>query len=265
MLAWRPRARPPEGRSADDDLRLEIERLRAFVEMRAQAQENLMHAMLSESAARAAEALEGRIQLAVGEAMAFAEHGFERHEASLRAFGRRLAELSREAWAPTEPSPVALAEAGEFLIGAASADWPGCLRLPLRDESEAAFLADLAHLPILPGGAARLVVAHVVEFTPAEAFEARLLPHWRDCLAPGGELVILTLDGPAWAADIQRGECDFAALRERLGVDGASRPLQQLFDAAALIDALREAGLATDPPEPIAPFALKVVARPAPR
>ncbi len=62
MFAWGPR-------SSGDDAKLEIERLRAFVEMRAQAQENLMRAMLEESAVRAAEALESRIQLAIGEAM----------------------------------------------------------------------------------------------------------------------------------------------------------------------------------------------------
>jgi SAM-dependent methyltransferase len=255
MLAW-PRRRPPE-LFARDDLRLEIERLRAFVEMRAQAQENLMRAMLAESTTRAAEALEGRIQRAVQEAIAFAEQGLERHDAALHAFGRRLAELTREPLCAPEPAAVAI---GEYLIGAAGG-WPECQRLAVRDDSEAGFVADLANLPILPGGAAKLVAAHVVEYAPAAALAERLLPHWRSRLAPGGELVVVTLDGPAWAADLKR-QPSFAALRERLGFDGASRPLQQLFDADALTEALRRAGFAPEPVERIAPHSLRVVARP---
>jgi hypothetical protein len=256
MFAWPARLREPDP-SAREELRLEVARLRAFVEMRVQAQENLMRAMLLESATRAAEALEGRIQLAADEAIAYAEQGLERHDAALGAFGRRLAELSRR---PPEPEPAAPpAGVGEYLIGAGDG-WPQCRRLPLRDETEAAFLADLANLPILPGGASRLVAAHVVEYAPADALETRLLPHWRSRLAPGGELVIVTLDGPAWADDLKRAG-DFARLRERLALDGAGRPLRQVFDAAGLAAALREAGFAPGPPEFIAPFALQIVAK----
>ena len=244
-------------RSARDDLSAEVERLRAFVEMRVQAQENLLRAMLLESTTRAREALEGRIQLAVSEAIAYAEQGLERHDAALGAFGRRLAELSRQ---PPEPelACAAPAEVGEFLVGA-SDGWPQCRRLPLRDESEAAFLADLSNLPILPGGAATLAAAHVVEYVTAVALGTRLLPHWRSRLAPRGELVIVTLDGPAWARDLKRTG-DYAALRERLALDGAGRPLQQLFDAAGLAAALSKAGFAPGPPEHTAPFTLQIVA-----
>jgi len=255
MLAW-PRRRARE-LFARDDLRLEIERLRAFVEMRAQAQENLVRAILAEGATRAAEALEGRIQLAVDEAIAFAGQGLERHEAALHAFGRRLAELTREQYCAPEPAPVAI---GEYLIGEPGG-WPECRRLPLRDDSEAGFLADLANLPILPGGAAKLVAAGIVEYATAAALAERLLPHWRSRLAPGGELVVVTLDGPAWAADLRRA-ASFTALRERLGFDGAGRPLRQLFDADGLAEALRRAGFAPEPVERIEPHSLRVVARP---
>ncbi len=199
-----------------------------------------MRALLLESANQAAEALEGRIQLAAEEAIAYAEQGLERHEAALGAMGRRLAELSRE---PPPPEPVAPppADVGEYLVGAG--DWPSCRRLPLRDDDEAAFLADLAHLPIPPGGASRLVIAHIVEHTPAAALAERLLPHWRSRLAPGGELVVVTLDGPAWAADLVRRGPDFAALRERLSLAGAGRPLRHLFDAAGLAQVLARGGL----------------------
>jgi hypothetical protein len=87
-----------------------------------------------------------------------------------------------------------------------------------------------------------------------------LLPHWRSRLAPDGELVVVTLDGPAWAADLPRAG-DFAALRERLALDGAGRPLRQVFDAAGLAAALSEAGFAPGPPQRTAPFTLEIVAR----
>ena len=83
--------------------RVEIERLRAFVEMRAQAQENMMRAVTLEAGARFAEAIEERIQLAAREAIAFAEQGLSQHEAALRALGRRVAELSRDA-SPLPPA-----------------------------------------------------------------------------------------------------------------------------------------------------------------
>ncbi len=255
----RPRLVDADGaRFEMDELRREIDRLRAFVELRAQAQENLARAMLLESTARAAEALEGRIQLAAREAMAFADHGLQRHEATLRALGRRVAEMSRETPAPPEilfAAPVA----GAYLIGAC-ADARDCRRLDIRDDSEDAFLADLANLPILPGGAAKLVAAHVVEFVPAAALAQRILPHWRSRLAPGGELVVLTLDGPAWAADLARDARDFGSLRRRLG---AARPPRNLFDAAELAEVLREAGLTPEAPEAAARHELKIVARAA--
>ena len=84
-------------RSEIDALRLEIEQLRAFVEMRAQAQENMVRAVTLEARTRFAEAVEERIQLAAREAIAFAEQGLSQHEAALRALGRRVAELSRDA------------------------------------------------------------------------------------------------------------------------------------------------------------------------
>ncbi len=260
------RSRPIEpmgGRSEVGDLRLEIERLRAFVEMRAQAQENLARAMLAESVSRAAEALEGRIQLAACEAMAFAEQGLEQHEAALRALGRRVAELARETRAPADAALDAPACAGAYLIGADAGEARECRRLDIRDESEDAFLADLANLPILPGGAAKLVAAHVVEFVPADALARLILPHWRSRLAPGGELVVVTLDGPAWAADLARSGGDFASLRRRLGADGVARPPRNLFDAESLAEALRGAGLAPGEPARAAPFALRIAARAA--
>ena len=83
---------PQPGAREVEELRREVERLRAFVEVRAQAQENLTRAMLAQSTARGAEALEARIQRAASEAMAFAAEGLEKHEAALRALGRRLTE-----------------------------------------------------------------------------------------------------------------------------------------------------------------------------
>lgn len=101
---WRSRPAAPAGvRIYEDEFRREIDRLRAFVESRAQAQEDMLRAMLAQSASRAAEALEGRIQLAAREAIAYAAGGLERQEATLRALGRRVAELHREPPSPEAP------------------------------------------------------------------------------------------------------------------------------------------------------------------
>lgn len=256
---WRSRnVAPPAVRFDDGELRREVDRLRAFVESRAQAQEGLLRAMLAESAARSAEALEGRIQLAVREAIAFAESGLGRQEATLRALGRRVAELTRETPAAEAALPAAAAT-GAFWIGENAPEARNFRRLDIRCGREDAFLADLANLAILPGGASALTAAHIVEFVPAAALAETILPHWRSRLAPGGELVVVTLDGPAWAADLAQG--DFASLRRRLGADGTRRPPRNLFDAASLAAALRAAGLEPGEPRRAPPFALEIVAR----
>ena len=260
----RPRLVAPSGEQREGDAwHDEIERLRAFVEVRAQTQENLMRALVLESAAHAAEALEERIQIAAREAIAFAEQGLEQHEAALRALGRRVAELSREPRASIdigERAVAAPAAAGLYLIGAGvCAD---CRPLDIRRETEDVFASDLANLPILPGGAAKLVAAHIVEFVANATLAENILPHWRSRLAPGGELVVVTLDGPAWIAGLARGG-DFEALRKRLGADGASQPVRNLFDASGLCGALRAAGFAPATAPSTAPLELRVVARAA--
>ena len=248
-------------RSEFEDLRREIERLRAFVESRAQIQENLTRAMLAQSTARAAEALEGRIQIATREAMAFAAEGLEKHEATLRALSRRLAETPA---APAAPEPPAGApfSTGAYLIGGGGVEAGDCRWLEVRDDSEDAFLADLANLPIPRGGAAKLVAAHVAEFVSSTALRQSILPHWRSRLAPGGELVVVTLDGPAWAAALARNAGDFARFRRSLGVEG--KPPRSLFDAAEWVEMLREAGLTAGKPTTAPPHDLIIAARAAP-
>ena len=254
---WRPRSAAPAAPRVDvEEVGREVERLRAFVESRAQAQENLMRAMLAESASRAAEALEDRIQIAAREAVAFAASGFERQEATLRALARRVAELARETPAP-ESALAAPATTGAFWIGAGAPEALDFRRIEIRED---AFLADLANLPILPGGASTLAVANVVEFVPASALADSILPHWRSRIAPGGELVVVTLDGPAWAADLAR-QGDFASLRSRLCADGIGRPPRNLFDAAGLAEALRAVGLEPGEPRRAPPFSLTIAAR----
>jgi hypothetical protein len=224
-------------------LRSEIERLRAFIELRVQAQEDMMRALTLETRTRMVEAVEERIQLAAREAIAFAESGLVQHEAALRALGRRVVELSREAPPLRLPEPGALAAPAvrAYLIGVDNEHEAGCLKLELRDEREDTFLADLANLPILPGAAEKLVAGHIVERTRARELTENILPHWRERLALGGELVVLTLDGPAWAADLARRAGDFESFRAHLGYGSAPR---NLFDEKALSAALLAAGFA---------------------
>ncbi len=248
-------------RSEIDALRLEIERLRGFVELRAQVQENMMHAMVVEGAARAREALEARIQAAAREAIAFAYQGLESHEAALRALGRRVAELSRE---PPEPERAFAGPPGVglYALGLAVGDGSDCQGLDVGDATDPAFLSALAHLPILPGGAVKLVAAHVIEFAPMATLAERILPHWRSRMAPDGELVIITRDGPAWTAELARADGTFESIRRRLGADGAGCPVRHLFDPDGLAATLRAAGFAPDAPQ-ITGTQLRIVARPA--
>ncbi len=227
-------------------LRAEIERLRAFVELRAQAQEDMIRAITLGARTRMVEAVEERIQLAAREAIAFAEGGLIQHEAALRALGRRVAELSREAPPVRLPEPNRLAASAvrAYLIGSSEEDSPGCLNLELRQEREDTFLFDLANLPILPGAAEKLVAGHIVERAPAYELTENILPHWRERLAPGGELVVLTLDGPAWAADLASHAADFECFRVRLGADGVRAAPRNVFDEASLRSALLAAGFA---------------------
>jgi hypothetical protein len=231
------------------ELRREMAELRAFVETRARAQENLMRALLADAAPRAAEALEPRIKLATREAMGFAEQGLQQHEAALRALGRRVAELGRAA-PPAEASLAAPAAAASYYVGLAGADTRGCLRLDAEE--------NLANLPVLPGGAARLVASHVVEHLLEETLAREILPHWRSRLAPGGELLVVTRDGPAFAADLARSGGDFAEFRRKLG---AARPPRHLYAAEELRDLLARAGLEPQAPATGPDFTLRVAAR----
>jgi hypothetical protein len=241
-----------------DAMRLEVERLRDLVETRAQVQERQFQAMLGESQSRVAEALEPRIQFAALEAMAFAEQRLERQEAALRALGRRFAEFAREA-APEATREFPACETAAYALGAAGEEAEGARLLSLSEDSEEAWLRDAAHLPIAPGGASRLVAANVIEHIAPAALESRVLPHWRSRLATGGELVVVTLDGPALLADLA-ARADFALWRERM-FGPSARALRNLLDAPALVALLTRAGFTPEAPTRGDGFVLRVVAR----
>ena len=241
-----------------DALRLEVEQLRDFVETRAQTQERLFRALLGESQSRLAEAMEPRIHFAAQKAIAYAEQRLERQEAALRALARRFAEFARQT-APEATPEVPACEVAAYALGAVGDEAKDARRLRLSEDSEEAFARDAAHLPIAPGGASRLVAARVIEHIAPEAMERRVLPHWRSRLATGGELVVLTLDGPAFLADLAaRG--DFALWRESLFGAGA-QALRNLLDAPALVAMLTRAGFSPQTPTQGDGFVLRVVAR----
>ena len=241
-----------------DALRLEVEQVRDLIETRAQTQERLFRTLMGENHSRLAEAMESRIHFAAQEAIAFAEQRLERQEATLRALARRFAEFAREA-APEPTREAPACETAAYALGAAGDEAEEVRRLALSDDSEVAFTRDAAHLPICPGGASRLVAARVIEHIAPAALEGRVLPHWRSRLAAGGELVVLTLDGPAFLADLAaRG--DFAQWRERLFGPGA-QALRNLLDGPALVALLLRAGFSPEPPTQGDGFVLRVVAR----
>lgn len=256
MNAPHPDFRPRYEPAAEvDALRLEVERLRDFVETRAQMQERMLRAMLNESQGRVAEMLEPRIQLAAAEAMAYAEGRLERQESTLRALGRRFADFAREtpSQAPEQPPARAVAD---YAIGVGEAQ--GATQILLSEDSEDAWLRDAAHLAIPPCGASRLVATHVIEHIAPTALETRVLPHWRSRLAQGGELVVVTLDGPTLLSDLA-ASADFTACRERLFSAGA-RSLRNLLDASTLDAMLRRAGF-TPSRVSLTGSTLRVVAR----
>jgi len=253
---FRPRFENDAG-SELDELRLEVERLRDFIETRAQMQERLLRAMLDENHAHVAEKLEPRIQLATTEAIAFAEARLERQEATLRALGHRFAEFARMP-PPDLPPQAPATKTLAYAIGPCDDDGLKAHALTLGEDSGEAWLRDAANLPIPPGGASRLLATHVIEHIAPSALETRVLPHWRSRLATGGELVVVTYDGPALLADLA-SRSDFALWRERLFAGGA-KALRNLVDAPALVAALRGAGFAPDEPTR-AGFAMRVVAR----
>jgi hypothetical protein len=246
----------PDSSSEVDALRLEVERLRDFMETRTQIQERLLRSMLLESQVRIAESVEPRIQLAAQEAMAFAHRGLERQESTLRALGRRFAEFARETPPAAKPEAPA-ADIAAYAIGPAG-DEAGVRAIPLAEDSEEAWLRDAANLPIAPGGASRLLATHIIEHIAPAALETRVLPHWRSRLAAGGELVVVTLDGPAYLADLT-ARTGFASWRERLFSSGA-RALRNLLDAPALAQVLERVGFT--PAEPRRDgLALRIIAR----
>ena len=241
-----------------DALRVEVERLRDLVETRAPMQESQFQAILGDSHSRLVEAMEPRIQFAAQEAMAYAEQRLERQESALRALGRRFADFAREV-APEAAPEFPACEAAAYAMGAQGGDAAGARLLPLSEESGEAWLRDAVHLPIAPGGASRLVATHVIEHIAPAALEARVLPHWRSRLASGGELVVVTLDGPAFLADLA-ARADFGLWRDRLFGEGA-RALRNLLDASALVTLLVRAGFTPEPPTQSEGFLLRIVAR----
>lgn len=211
--------------------------------------------------ARVAEVIEPRVQLACREAMAFAASRVDEYckplEVGFRALGRRVSASSKAEFSksePHEPSPTKMIKTAHYAIGTASAETQDCHHLDLSDVS------GFSHLPIPPEGASKLVVSHSVEHVTPALLSSTILPHWHSLIVPGGELILVTLDGPAWSADLARMGKDFEQFRQHLS---RGQGLTWLYSAEELDLALREAGFLPEPPASIAPCVLKIRARAA--
>lgn len=74
-------------------------------------------------------------------------------------------------------------------------------------------VADVDHLPFEPGEIREIHAAHLLEHFPEEYLRRRLLPYWRELLAPGGTLRLIVPDAEAMITAWTRGELDFPTLR----------------------------------------------------
>jgi exonuclease VII small subunit len=100
----------------------------------------------------------------------------------------------------------------------------GCGQIPLEgyinvDERELPgvdVVADVSDLPIESKTVQEIFSAHLVEFFPQELLRRRLLPYWRNLLAPGGVFRAIVSDCDAMIGGVALGNYPFEEFREVL-------------------------------------------------
>ena len=158
--------------------------------------------------------------LARADALAEAVHELWGHVRTVRA--EVLHEIQRTAGRPESTSTVESKVVDAARLDALRADGPlrvnlGCGHLPLdgyvnvdmRELPGVDVVAGLDDLPFEPGSLGEVFSAHVMEHFTVDELTARLLPHWTELLAPGGEFRAVVPDGPAMAASLVAGTTSF--------------------------------------------------------
>jgi len=77
-------------------------------------------------------------------------------------------------------------------------------------------VGDVTALDFQPGSIDTIFASHLIEHFPVKALHDVVLPHWRDLLRPGGEIVLIAPDGAAMLDAYKDGVFNFDELREVL-------------------------------------------------
>lgn len=124
-----------------------------------------------------------------------------------RRLGGRAGSLSPNGGAGDPLPPGA-----RLVLGHAPARRPGFVHLGVVSGPTVDRVARLDALPVAPGSISEIAVAGAVERYSLEDLRRRVLPHWRDVLAPGGRIVIAADDAQAALDRHQGGQLDLAEL-----------------------------------------------------
>ena len=90
----------------------------------------------------------------------------------------------------------------------------GYINVDLRDLPGIHVLAEAGSLPFGPGEVQKIYAAHLLEHFPEEQLRRRILPHWANLLASGGELRVVVPDAEAMIKNYVAGTYPYDDLRE---------------------------------------------------
>lgn len=163
-----------------------------------------------------------------------------------RAAGRSGSAVEVEPKVVDEERLARLREDGPLRVNLGCGHLPleGYANVDMRDLPGVDVVAGLDQLPFDPGSLGEIFSAHVLEHFTTDELAARLLPHWLDLLAPGGEFRAVVPDGPAMAASLVAGTTTFEDYAAVLmgGQEYEGDFHFTVFSADSLGDLLRSAG-----------------------